>query len=129
MAFWLKIRETVMSKAVLTRIFKKRTLNKKCRLGSRVRVTVMTKAILSLNDGKRTFVQKCRFGISFRLSVRQFYHKMMANAICTKHFEFAVDFDLDLDILSEVTAFSSQATVVESNCTCMVPLNDQSIYF
>ena len=90
----------------------------------------MSRAILTQNDGKRTFLQKCRFrSISFRLSVRQFYHKMMANAICTKHFEFAVDFDFDFDILSEVAAFTSQAKVMEGNCTCMVPLNDQSIYF
>ena len=36
------------------------------------------------NDGKRTLLQKCRLDSRFRLSVWQFYHKMMENALCNE---------------------------------------------
>ena len=57
---------TANSRFLQADALKKCTLNKKCRLGSRVRVTVMSKAILSLNDGISTLHQKYRFGCQFR---------------------------------------------------------------
>ena len=59
--FYTRVRETVITNAVLSRNDGKHILHQKRRFGTRFRETVITNRVLTQNDAKRTFHQKTSF--------------------------------------------------------------------